>query len=130
MVEEGLSLLKGSRTDQALELLYRGQEVRGWRISSRVESWHHVGETRGRDGQEPRAGEINIEAKVWVLELLGGDCGRLGLLVLVAVTRVQEIKESRTVRSQLRARPRHLFLSGLCGPRNFPGRFLLTSWGS
>ena len=98
VVEESFSLLESCRADQTLELLdRRRQEVRG-RISARVEPGHHVGQCGRRHSQEPGVGEVEIEAKVGVLELLRGRSSRL---VLLAVAGVEEIKESRAVRSEL-----------------------------
>ena len=99
VVEESFSLLESCRADQTLELLdRRRQEVRG-RISARVEPGHHVGQPRRRHRQEPgRPGEVEVEAKVCVLQLLRGSGRRLELL---AVAGVEEIKESRAVRCEL-----------------------------
>ena len=98
MVEESLPLLESCRADQTLELLdWRREKVRG-RISARVEPGHHVGQWWRRHSQEPGVGEVEIEAKVGVLELLRGRSSRL---VFLAVAGVEEIKESRAVRSEL-----------------------------
>ena len=99
MVEESFSLLESCRTDRALELLDWGREKVGGRISGWVvEPGHHVGQPGWGHRQEARVGEVEVEAKVCLLELLGGRGRRL---VLLAVAGVEEIKESRTVRCEL-----------------------------
>ena len=75
----------------------RRQQCTG-RISPGVEPGHHVREAWGGHGQKPRAGEVEIESKVLVLELLRGHGS---CLVFVAVAGVEKIKERGAVRSEL-----------------------------
>ena len=97
MVEKGFSLFESCWADQALELLDRRQEVRG-RISAGMEPGHHVRETWGGHWEKPRAGEVEIESKVWMLELVRGDSG---CLVFLTISRVEKIKKRCAVRSKL-----------------------------
>ena len=83
----------------------------GGRISASVEPGHHVRQAGRRHRQEPgRAREVEIEAEVCLLELLGGRGCRL---VLLAVAGVEEIKESRAVRCELLLLLLLLLLPGL-----------------